>query len=256
MAIFGNKDTAAVTGTIGIPNASATLTGVSTAFLTDLYAGVFLTIASVKYKVKSVTSDTVATLTSDYEGSTIASGATITKQTAPKHLTYLEARDVVFVSAEEAALATNKNKGIRNPGWWRVIEKKTSDGTSRYLTECLATMNIATATSGDGTDDTQVADTEVTLTISAQPTAQNTSAGAATFSITATSSTGSVTYQWQRAPVAAPTKFVNVSAATSASLVLASRTAANTGDLYRCVLSSTTGAVQVNSSAVALTFVS
>jgi hypothetical protein len=256
MAIFGNKDTAAVTGTIGIPNASATLTGVSTAFLTDLYYGVFVTIASIKYKVLSVTSNTVATLTSNYEGTTIASGETITKQTAPKHLTYLQARDVVFVSAEEAALTTNKNKGIRNPGWWRVTEKKTSDGTSRYLTECLATMNIASATSGDGIDDTQVADAEVTLTISAQPTAQNTSSGAATFSITVTASSGSVTYQWQRAPVAANTKFVNVSAATSASLVLSGRTAANTGDLYRCVLSSTSGAIKVNSTAVALTFVS
>jgi len=256
MAIFGNKDTAAVAGTIGIPNGSPTLTGTSTTFLTDLYSGVFVTIASVKYKVLKVTSDTSATLTSNYEGTTIASGTTITKQTAPKHLTYLEARDVVFVSAEEAALATNKNKGIRNPGWWYVTEKKNSDGTSRYITACLATMNIASSVSGDGVDDTQVADAEVTLTISAQPTAQNTSSGAATFSITVTASSGSVTYQWQRAPVAANTKFVNVSAATSASLVLSGRTAANTGDLYRCVLSSTSGAIKVNSTAVALTFVS
>lgn len=254
MAIFGNKDSAAVTGTIGIPNASATLTGSGTAFLTELYSGLFLTIASVKYKVLKVTSDTVATLTSNYEGTTIASGATITKQTAPKQLTYLEARDVVFVSAEEAALATNKNKGIRNPGWWYVTEKKNSDGTSRYITACLVTMNIASSISGDGLDDLIVADTEVTLTISAQPTAQSTVSGAATFSITATSSTGSVTYQWQHASAATPTKFANVSAATSASLVLSGRTSANTGDLYRCVLSSTTGAVKVNSTAVALTF--
>ena len=174
----------------------------------------------------------------------------------PKFLNTADKARAVFVSSEEAALATNKKKGINGAGWWLVNEYKDSGGESRYKTELLVAMRIATATSGDASDDTIAADVEVTLTIGTQPTAQNTSTGGATFGVTATASSGTVTYQWQRSAAATDTRFVNVSGATSATIALTGRTSANTGDKYRCVLSSTTGAAKVNTNAVALTFVS
>lgn len=172
----------------------------------------------------------------------------------PKYLNAADKAKTVFVSREEAILKTNKDKGITGAGWWLVNEYKDSSGASRYKSECLVAMSIANAISSDNTDDAIVADVEVTLTISAQPTAQTTILGAATFSITATASSGTVTYQWQRALAATPTRFANVSAATNSTLELTGMTAGDTGNLYRVVLSSDSGAAKVNSTAVALTF--
>jgi hypothetical protein len=172
----------------------------------------------------------------------------------PKYLNAADKAKTVFVSTEEAILKTNKDKGITGGGWWLVNEYKDSSGASRYKSECLVAMSVANAVSGDAADDAIVADVEVTLTISAQPTAQTTVSGGATFSITATASSGTVTYQWQRALAATPTRFANVSGATSASLAITGQLAGDTGNLYRVVLTSTAGAAKVNSSAVALTF--
>lgn len=254
MSLWGNKDTATVAGTIGIPNGSATVTGVSTTFGTDVLANDALVIAGVKYRVKSIASTTALTLTSNYEGTTIASGETITKQQAPKYLNLADLRNTVFVSQEETALKTNKDKGITGAGWWLVTEHKDNTGANRYNAECLVAASVANSVSGDAADDTIVADAEITITIGTQPTAQSSVSGAATFAVTASVNTGTVTYQWQRALAATPTRFANVSGATSASLVLSGVVTGDTGNLYRVVLSSTTGAVKVNSTAVALTF--
>lgn len=254
MSLWGNKDTAEVTGTIGVPNSSPTVTGVGTAFTTELKAGSFIVIATVKYKVLSITSDTVLTLTSNYEGTTIASGATITKQLAPTYLSLADARNTVFVSQEEAALATNKAKGITGAGWWLTTSYVDSSGATRYKSENLVAISVANAVSGDAEDDAVVADVEVTITISGQPTAQTTVDGGATFSVTASASSGSISYQWQRALVATPTRFTNIAGATSASRAVTGQVAGNTGDLYRVVVGSDAGAVKVTSNAVALTF--
>ena len=182
-------------------------------------------------------------------------GKTDATGSKPKHLNATDAAVAFFVSREEAALKTNHDKGITGAGWWLIKEYTDSSGKPRYKAECLVAMSVANAVSGDAADDATVSDIEVALTISAQPAAQTTVSGAATFGITATvSNGGTVTYQWQRAPAAASTKFVNIPSATSATVAVTGRTLANTGDLYRCVLSSTTGAVKVNSNAATLTF--
>lgn len=177
--------------------------------------------------------------------------ATLSK---PKFLNATDAANTVFVSAEEAVLKTNKDKGITGAGWWLVTEHKDSNGANRYNSECLVAMSVSNAVSGDAADDAKVADVEVTLTIGTQPTAQSSVAGAATFAVVATASSGAVTYQWQRALVATPTRFANVAGATADSLVLSGVVAGDTGNKYRVVLSSDSGAVKVNSDAVALTF--
>ncbi len=90
------------------------------------------------------------------------------------------------------------------------------------------------------------------ITISSQPSAQTASSGAATFSVTASVSSGSVTYHWQRQALGAGS-YANVSGATSATLSLTGLTnAANNADNYRVVVSST-GATSVTSNSAALT---
>jgi hypothetical protein len=181
-------------------------------------------------------------------------GKTDATGSKPKYLNSTDAANAVFVSAEEAVLKTNKDKGILGAGWWLVKEYADADGKPRYKTELLVAMSVANAASGDAADDAKIADVEVTLTIGTQPANQTASAGGATFSVTATASSGTVTYQWQKKESAAGSRWANVSGATSASLALTGLTAgADNGDQYRVVLGSTSGAVKTTSSAATLT---
>lgn len=181
-------------------------------------------------------------------------GKTDANGSKPKYLSTADKAKAVFVSAEEAILKTNKDKGITGAGWWLVNQFTDSDGKSRYKSECLVAMTVANATSGDAADDATVADVNVTITISAQPANQTTVSGEATFAVTATASSGSVTYQWQKKPAATGSRWANVSGATSASLALTGQLAAADGDQYRVVIGSTSGAVKVTSDAATLTF--
>jgi hypothetical protein len=99
-------------------------------------------------------------------------------------------------------------------------------------------------------------ETPPTIAISAQPSNQTASSGAATFSVTASVTLGgSVTYQWQKSDDAGST-WANVSGATSSSLALSSLTnGSDNADQYRVVVSST-GAASVTSSAATLTVAS
>ena len=181
-------------------------------------------------------------------------GKTDANGSKPKYLSAADAAKAVFVSAEEAVLKTNKDKGILGAGWWLVNQYTDADGKARYKSECLVAMSVANATSGDAADDATVADVNVTITISAQPANQTTVSGGATFAVTATASTGSVTYQWQKKAAAAGARWANVTGATSASLALTGQTSAATGDQYRVVIGSDSGAVKVTSDVATLTF--
>lgn len=180
-------------------------------------------------------------------GKTDASGS------KPKYLPAADAANAVFVSREEALLKTNKDKGITGAGWWLVKQFDDADGKPRYKSELLVAMSVANATSGDAADDAVVADVEITITISAQPANQTTVAGAATFGVTATvAPTGSVTYQWQKKVNGG--RWTDIAGATSATRALTGQTSANTGDQYRVILASTSGAAKVTSNAATLTF--
>lgn len=172
----------------------------------------------------------------------------------PKYLSSADKAKSVFVSAEEAALLTNKAKGITGSGWWLVNEYTDGSGSTRYKAECLVAMGTKTAVSGDAADDAIVADVEVTITISGQPTNQNTSEGAATFSVTASVTSGVLVYQWQNRAVGT-TRWMNVNGETAASIVLSGQLVGNDGDQYRVVVGSDSGAVKVNSTAATLTFI-
>jgi hypothetical protein len=91
------------------------------------------------------------------------------------------------------------------------------------------------------------------ITITAQPSNQTASSGAATFSVTASvTPSGTATYQWERSDNGGST-FAAVSGATAASLSLTGLTnASDNNDQYRVVVSAV-GAASVTSNAVTLT---
>ena len=137
-----------------------------------------------------------------------------------------------------------------------IRDSNTAGGTTRHKAEKLAALRVAAGTSGDDADDTVAADVLETITIGTQPANQNTSSGAATFTVAATvDQSGTITYQWQKR-TSSGGRFSNVSGATSASLALTGQTAANTGNQYRVKVNSSKGAAEVVSSIATLTFVS
>lgn len=154
MALFGNKDTKAITGTAAVTNGSATLTGTGTAFTTELKSGNTVVIATVEYRVVAIASATSATLHKAYAGST-ASGLTITANEQPASLTDAELSQVFGVDTTEAAVAANKAKGLGTPGWVKYTTYTDAQGTTRNKAEVLVAMSSIT---GDAADDAVVAD--------------------------------------------------------------------------------------------------
>lgn len=171
--------------------------------------------------------------------------------------------ELFFIDETEAQVASNKAKGMTAPGWWKHKSYQDVSGNTRYKSELLVALATTAVAAGDtgvaalGTDDATVADANVAITISVQPADQNTSAGAATFAVTASNSAGTLTYQWQVKVGTA--NWTNVGGATASSIVLSGKTSGNTGDQYRVVIAGAgagAAAKKVTSNAATLTFVS
>lgn len=135
MALWGNRDTFSITGTVDVENASATVAGTSTVFTTELQIGDAVVIAGVKYKVANIASNTSLTLASAYAGST-DTGLTITGQDVPKFLSQAEGRDTFGVNAAETSA-----------GGDNVTNIAVSDGGSRYLEAPTVTITAAAGSS-------------------------------------------------------------------------------------------------------------
>jgi hypothetical protein len=132
-----------------------------------------------------------------------------------------------------------------------IDELRITKGSGRGLTG--ETISVPTAAYLNATSLTvPVVLISQTISISAQPSNQTASSGAATFSVTASVTSGTLSYQWQKSDDAGST-WANVSGATSSSLALSSLTnGADNSDQYRVVVSST-GATSVTSIAATLT---
>ena len=261
MAIFGKIDAATFSNNVAVTNGDATVTKNAA---DTVVVGDVLELGGVAYIVKQVTSTTSIELHKNYAGSTAAALSGAVRRTPPKAVAEYVIKggdsnsdyQLVFVDTTEDGIASNKSRGIDGPGWWLYRTYNTAEGTTRHKAEKLAALRVAAGTSGDVADETVAADVLEVITIGTQPANQNTSSGAATFSVAATvDQSGTITYQWQKR-TSSSSRFANVSGATSASLVLSGQTSANTGNQYRVKINSSKGAAEVVSSVATLTFVS
>ena len=260
MAIFGKIDAATFGNNVAVTNGDATVTKNAA---DTVVVGDIIELSSVPYIVREVTSTTAIELHKAYAGSTDAALAGAVRRTAPKAVAEFVVKggdtrglNLVFVDTTEQGIAANKARGITGPGWWLYETYQTANGDTRHKAECLAFVHATAGAAGDDADDTIVADVLETITIGTQPADQNTSSGAATFTVAATvDQSGTITYQWQK-KASGSTRYANVSGATSASIVLSGQTADNTGDKYRVKVNTSKGAEEVVSDAATLTFVS
>jgi hypothetical protein len=174
MALWGKIDAANATGTsISVTNGSAAVTGVATAFTTDLNVGDTLIIISgttTKNRVAAIANTTSLTLADNFTGTTntalTLSASTVRIQKAPKFV-YQDSNaargkaaleETYFVDETEAQVAANKAIGINGAGWWKIKTYTDAQSVTRYKTELLVAMTVTAAVAGDAPDDTIVAD--------------------------------------------------------------------------------------------------
>ena len=181
MALWGKKDQIVFNTDIAVLQNDATVT--TAGDFTDandnlVKAGDLLRISGVDYRVAYVASATSLELTIPYAGSNATvSAANVIRRPIPKY--WLQGQDSVtqdiyFVDNTEASLAANKNRGLNSPGWWQYHEYTDASGATRYKTELLVAFSETAANAGDYADDTDVADSAVTITVSGQPSNQST----------------------------------------------------------------------------------
>ena len=167
-----------------------------------------------------------------------------------------QAKTIVFVDETEAALESNKKRGINAPGWWSYFTYTDGSGKTRHKAEHLVTLANADLNANETqTDDTIAADVAVTIAISSQPSSGSVTVGqVASFPLTATATppgdASVLTYQWQK--LSAEGNFEDVSGQTLFRLLI-SPYAADDAGTYRCKINSTNGGTEVISDTIEVT---
>jgi hypothetical protein len=170
------------------------------------------------------------------------------------------ARKTIFIDDTEATLAENRERGLTAPGWWEYMTYTDADGKTRHKAQHLVAFKDAPVNAAD-LDDAVAADVASAITISAQPAGQTEVEGdPASFAVTASATTGTVVYLWQRRS-SSTGRWTNVTATldgavysdfTTDTLVISDVTGLDDYE-YRVKLTSTAGAEEVISDAATLT---
>ena len=238
MALWGNKDALALTGTVSTTNTSATVTGSGTVFPTEVQVGDVIRVNNTYAKVTGITSNTALTISPAWAIAN-TSGVSATVKQAPKHLaagsdtTVQNVANIYGVDTTEAVAETTI------PGWVYVNEYTDMHGNPRKKNEVLAAIGSIT------TDDEDVVFPDTVITINTQPASRSDAAASAvTFTVvTSTLPVGTtVNHRWQRA-ANANASFVDLtntgtySNTSTATLNIANNSLATSGSIYRVQLS-------------------
>ena len=170
---------------------------------------------------------------------------------------------VVFIDKVEATLAENTERGLNAPGWWQYTSYTDASGATRHKAVHLAAFKEAAANTADS-DDAIAADVASAITIGTDVASVTGAADpytdASAFSITASASTGSLLFQWQR-QTATGTRWTNVTDAgvfsgsnTNTLAITGADKSTYDGYKFRVKLTSTAGAEEVISATGTLTF--
>lgn len=240
MALWGNKEALALTGTVATTNGLATVTGTSTVFLDEVDVGDVITINSTFAKIIGVTSNTVLTISPAW-GIANTTGVSATLEQSPKWLAAgsdLTTQSIGKVFGVDVAEATANNE---IPGWVYTNVYTDMHGNIRRKSEVLCTLATIT------TDAEDTVYPDVKIVIGTQPSNATVGAGnAASFTVVATTlpTGGTINYRWQRAAnsIAAFVDLTNATTyanTTTPVLAIANSSVAVSGSVYRVQMSST-----------------
>jgi len=164
MALWGDQESVAGTGDIEVTAGTGAVVGNGTAFTTELEVGDFIRANEAWFVVTAITDNTNMTVGADFLGEAVpavASGNTFVIGTPPKSIAFTdgtlvrerdalngitgENSDVVFIDTTEAAVASNKAKGLDTGGWTQYRTYQDTDGNTRHKAEVLVAMRRTAA---------------------------------------------------------------------------------------------------------------
>ncbi len=268
MALWGTADGLYSPGTVSVNYNSKTITGSGTSFTASgIAAGTVITIGAGgtfgSAVISGITSDTLLTIAStQYLSGAAISGVGYTLSQRPVYT--LEdsnygngsGSSIYGVDIYEAQSNVTTQYAVTHAGWVGIKTYVGSEGELRVKTETLVAMSGITTNvgptygaAGDAADDAIFPDR--LITISTQPQSASVGVGTtATFSVVASvSPTAALSYQWQKSTTAGGTTFSNIGGATSSTVSIANTNTANSGYLYRVVITSTGGASATSNAA-------
>ena len=158
MALWGTRDSFAITGTVSVANGSTTVTGnANTVFTTQLNIGDALVISGKRRKVTAIASANTLTIDTAWDTANVSAG-TITGQDTPVYVPTAEivANNIVGIDNTEAGIANNRIRGLSTPGWNKYVTYTDMHSRVRHKTEPL--IVISGGLSGDAPDDTVAED--------------------------------------------------------------------------------------------------
>jgi hypothetical protein len=272
MAVFGTIDAATFANNVGVTNGDATVTKNAA---DSVEQGDVIVLDNVNYIVRTVSSTTSIELHTTYAGATEGALAGAVRRTPPTAVAEYVIKggdsnsySLVLVDATEGSLAENESRGITGPGWWTYRTYTDSGGATRHKAECIASLAVASGSTGDFNQDGIDADAASSVTITTHPASSTSSSGQGTFANLAESSTGSpgsLIYTWQRQK-AGTKRWTNITASLDTGITYVNFTSAILGYnslasdaldgyKYRVKLTSTGGTEEVISNGAAtLTF--
>lgn len=170
MSSWGNLDNVAAIGTVTAYAGNTRVNGSSTAFLSNIKDGDYVTITGTKFQVANVTSNTVLDLTSNGKA---VSGAKAYVQQGPKYISNVALSENVYtiqrvygVDRVEIAVA-NAAANAHHTGWVHFYDYTDSQGNYRRKSEVLVAMskNFSANSTGHlfGTDAGADADDDTVL---------------------------------------------------------------------------------------------
>ena len=238
MALWGNKEALALTGTVATTNGLATVTGTSTVFLDEVDVGDVITINSTFAKIVGVTSNTVLTISPAW-GIANTTGVSATLEQSPKWLAAGSGATVQSVGSIYGVDTTEAVAETTNPGWIYVNEYTDMHGNPRKKNEVLCAIGSIT------TDAEDAVFPDTVITINTQPISVATFAfEPVSYTVVATTLPVGTTinYRWQQAANsnAAFTNLTNggtFANTTTPTLNIANNGIAGSNTLYRVQLS-------------------
>ena len=238
MALWGNKEALALTGTVATTNGLATVTGTSTVFLDEVDVGDVITINSTFAKIVGVTSNTILTISPAW-GIANTTGVSATLEQSPKWLAAGSGATVQSVGSIYGVDTTEAVAETTNPGWIYVNEYTDMHGNPRKKNEVLCAIGSIT------TDAEDAVFPDTVITINTQPISIATFAyEPVSYTVVATTLPVGTTinYRWQQAANsnAAFTNLTNggtFANTTTPTLNIANNGVAGSNTLYRVQLS-------------------